>query len=97
VRGPFGAGEPPAHLPELAAADVGCVVVPGVAFSLDGHRLGRGGGHYDVTLGRMPRVPRVGVAFDAQVVPTLPHEPHDVPLDALVTETRTLLFGGESR
>jgi 5-formyltetrahydrofolate cyclo-ligase len=92
VRGPFGAGEPPPSAPEVAPGDVGCVVVPGVAFSEDGHRLGRGGGHYDATLEALSGAARVGVAFDAQVVAALPREPHDAPLDALVTESRTLFF-----
>jgi 5-formyltetrahydrofolate cyclo-ligase len=97
VRGPFGAAEPPPGAPEVDAAEIGCVVLPGVAFSLDGLRLGRGGGHYDATLAAMPRAARIGVAYEVQVVPSLPREPHDAPLDALVTEARTLLFPRESR
>jgi 5-formyltetrahydrofolate cyclo-ligase len=92
VRGPLGAREPPAQLGTIDVEDIDCVVMPGVAFSLDGLRLGRGGGYYDVTLRGMPRAARVGVAFDAQVVPAVPHEPHDAPLDAVVTESRVLLF-----
>jgi 5-formyltetrahydrofolate cyclo-ligase len=92
VRGPLGALEPPAGAPEVALDAIECVVMPGVAFSEDGLRLGRGGGYYDATLKRMPRAARVGLAFDAQVVQTLPREPHDVPLDAIVTEIRTLVF-----
>ena len=38
---------------------------------------------------------RLGVAFDTQVVPELPREPHDAPLDAIVTEARILLFSRE--
>ena len=45
----------------------------------------------------MPRASRVALAFDAQVVPSLPREPHDARLDAIVTESRTLLFSRESR
>jgi 5-formyltetrahydrofolate cyclo-ligase len=97
VRGPLGAGEPPPDSLEVDLADIDCVVMPGVAFSEDGLRLGRGGGYYDATLKRMPRAARVGLAFDVQVVPTLPREPHDAPLDAVVTEARTLLFSRESR
>jgi 5-formyltetrahydrofolate cyclo-ligase len=97
VPGPFGAGEPPASLPELAPGALGCVVVPGVAFSEDGHRLGRGGGHYDVTLAGLPGAVRIGVGFEAQLVPAVPREPHDAGLDVLVTEERTLRFSRESR
>ncbi len=97
VRGPLGAHEPPGHAPAVALDEVDCVIMPGVAFSEDGVRLGRGGGYYDATLRAMPRAARVGVAFDVQIVPTLPREPHDAPLDAVVTERRTLLFPREAR
>ncbi len=92
VRGPLGAAEPPEGSPEVPPTEIACVVMPGVAFSLDGIRLGRGGGYYDSTLNKMPNAARLGVAYDAQIVPVLPCEPHDAPLDAVVTETRALLF-----
>jgi 5-formyltetrahydrofolate cyclo-ligase len=92
VRGPLGALEPPAGSAEVDLDAIECVVMPGVAFSEDGLRLGRGGGYYDATLARMPRAVRVGLAFDRQIVPALPREPHDAPVDAVVSETRTLLF-----
>jgi 5-formyltetrahydrofolate cyclo-ligase len=97
VRGPLGVAEPPPGAPEVDLAEIGCVVLPAVAFSLDGLRLGRGGGYYDATLAAMPGAARVGVAFELQIVPVLPREPHDVRLDAVVTEARTLLFPRESR
>jgi len=92
VRGPFGAGEPPPGARELPLSEITCFVVPGIGFSRDGLRLGRGGGHYDVTLKVVPAAVRLGVAFDVQLLPELPREPHDVPLDAVVTELETLLF-----
>ena len=62
-------------------------LVPGVAFDRRGHRLGHGGGHFDRLLARLPpATPIVGVAFSAQVVGAVPVEPHDVPVDVLVTE-----------
>jgi 5-formyltetrahydrofolate cyclo-ligase len=97
VPGPLGALEPPPGAPEVRPEEIDCVVVPGVAFSLDGLRLGRGGGHYDATLEKMPRAARIGIAFDVQILPTLPREPHDAPVDAVVSEARALLFQRESR
>ena len=92
VPGPLGTLEPPFGSREVALGEIECAVVPGVGFSRDGHRLGRGGGHYDATLAEMPRALRIGVGFEVQVVPALPHEPHDQPLDAIATELRVLLF-----
>jgi len=67
-----------------ATADV--VLVPGVAVSTDGHRLGRGGGCYDRALGRVP----VGtftcvLLYDAEVGLDVPVEPHDRPVRAAAT------------
>jgi len=90
VKGPLGAGEPPPGAREVDLGDVDCFVIPGVGFSEDGLRLGRGGGYYDVTLRQAPRAFRVGVGFDVQLRPTLPREPHDAQLDAIVTDERTL-------
>ena len=68
---------------------VDLVAVPGVAFDRQGHRLGRGGGYYDRLLsGFKGRV--AGAAFDFQLLPTVPVEPHDRPVDALITETKVI-------
>lgn len=92
VKGPLGALEPPPGAPELDPAAIDAVLLPGVAFSLDGHRLGRGGGYYDATLAALPRALRVGLAFELQIVAALPAEPHDARVDAVATEARLLLF-----
>ncbi len=73
----------PVETIDLDRLDV--VLVPGVAFTTTGHRLGRGGGYYDRLLGELPnRVRRVGVCHALQVVPTLPVEPHDARIDDLI-------------
>lgn len=67
------------------------VLVPGVAFTERGDRLGRGGGWYDRLIPQLrPDCATVGVAFDIQVLPELPVEPHDARVSVVVTETRTL-------
>jgi len=94
VPGPARSLEPPAIAPAVAERDVDLVCVPGVAFDARGGRLGRGRGQYDATLALLPRRAfRVGLAFESQVVPAVPSEPHDERLDALVTETRVLHAG----
>jgi 5-formyltetrahydrofolate cyclo-ligase len=80
----------PEEQPDPAAVDV--VIVPGVAFTPDGARLGQGGGWYDRFLaGVRPDCTSIGVGFDAQVVDMLPTEPHDVALDGVVTESGVLV------
>lgn len=63
------------------------VVVPGLAFTPAGDRLGQGGGWYDRFLPRLrPECVTVGVAFAEQIVDVLPVEAHDVRVDRVVTD-----------
>ncbi|HVP67354.1 MAG TPA: 5-formyltetrahydrofolate cyclo-ligase [Anaeromyxobacteraceae bacterium] len=89
VAGALGTREPPASALAVPPAEIDLVVVPGVAFDESGNRLGRGRGHYDATLAGLPgTASRVGLAFEIQLVPLVPREDHDAPLDAVVTERR---------
>jgi 5-formyltetrahydrofolate cyclo-ligase len=75
----------------VAPETLDLALVPGVAFDLRGGRLGFGAGFYDRLLSRLPRdVPTVGLAFDFQVIPRLPLQPHDMLLNAIVTESRVI-------
>lgn len=73
--------------PPLDPAEVDVLVLPGVAFDPHGGRLGRGGGHYDRLLARLPsRTVRIGAGFACQLVPNVPRERHDAGLDLVVTD-----------
>jgi len=64
------------------------VVVPGLGFTRDGHRIGRGMGFYDRFLAQSEFIGlSCGLAFDEQIVPTLPVLDHDMPLSMLVTDS----------
>lgn len=66
------------------------LLIPCVGFDAKRYRLGYGGGYYDRTLGAWPveRKPvTIGVAFESGKCDALPHESHDMPLDAVVTES----------
>jgi 5-formyltetrahydrofolate cyclo-ligase len=74
------------HLPE--AMDL--ILVPGLAFSKDRHRLGRGGGFFDrLLVGRAAGAFKLGVCFSFQLLETIPTEPHDIAIDAIVSERET--------
>lgn len=77
-------------LPEDADLDPAwpdMIVVPGLAFTVDGRRLGQGGGWYDRFLpGRRADCTTIGVCFAPQIVDHLPTDKHDVVLDAVVTD-----------
>jgi 5-formyltetrahydrofolate cyclo-ligase len=89
IPGAFGLREPSADLARAVAPDaLDLILVPGVAFTLSGERLGRGGGYYDRLLASLaPRTCKIGVCFDAQILPRLPVEPHDQPVAFLATES----------
>ena len=67
-------------------------IVPGTVFSRDGYRIGYGKGFYDRFLARYPQVFKVGIAYDVQLVDTIPREAHDVRLNGLVTEEEALFW-----
>jgi 5-formyltetrahydrofolate cyclo-ligase len=86
--GPFAIRQPADDAPEVIP-DV--IFVPLVGFTEDCERLGQGGGHYDRWLAEHPGRIAIGLAWDVQLAEHLPVEPHDIPLDAVVTPTR--LYG----
>lgn len=59
-------------------------VVPGLAFTKNGERLGRGGGYYDRTLPFLARAFKVGVAFPFQIIPRIPTDDHDERMDKVI-------------
>ncbi len=85
--GKFGVQEPGPECPVLELNRLDFLLVPGVAFALDGGRLGRGKGYYDRLLAGVSGH-KCGVAFDWQLVASVPAEPHDVRLNSLLTPSR---------
>jgi len=68
--------------------EIDLMLVPGLAFTRDGHRLGRGRGFYDRLLAHPAlRAVKLGVCFDAQILEELPTEPHDASVDRVVSES----------
>ncbi|MDP1925553.1 MAG: 5-formyltetrahydrofolate cyclo-ligase [Thiobacillus sp.] len=82
----------------LRARQLDLLLMPLVGFDHQGYRLGMGGGYYDATLAYMQRrrswrKPRlVGIAYECQRVEKLPHDPWDMPLDAVLTERQLYRF-----
>jgi 5-formyltetrahydrofolate cyclo-ligase len=83
-----GVREPEGRAVDLGAVDA--IVLPGLAFDPVGGRLGQGGGHYDRLLSVSPEsAVRIGVGYACQLVPRVPREPHDAPVDLVVTDRAT--------
>ncbi len=83
--GAYGIGEPVGS-DYTAPESIDYVIVPGVAFSAGGHRLGRGKGYYDRLL-KTTNAYKTGVCFAVQITPLIEklHEPHDVIMDKVLT------------
>lgn len=68
------------------------VIVPGVAFTKDGRRLGRGRGYYDRLLTRLAGVYKIGICWPFQLLDDLPTEPHDIRLDDVISVSMEATF-----
>jgi 5-formyltetrahydrofolate cyclo-ligase len=90
--GRFGLLEPVTACPSLDLKQLDLTLVPGVAFALNGNRLGRGKGYYDRLLEKIPGC-KCGVAFDWQLTVDIPTEGHDVRLNCILTPTRWQAVG----
>jgi 5-formyltetrahydrofolate cyclo-ligase len=93
--GRFAIREPPDVRPSVALETIDLFVVPGVAFTRHGHRLGQGAGYYDATLARAPSsAPRMALTFSEQVLEALPVVETDVPVHFVVTEDEAFAATG---
>lgn len=91
-----GTPDPGDNVDSVPIEDVELMLVPLVAFDAGGNRLGHGAGHYDRTLGPIERTSRpllAGLAYDEQELDEWVPETWDVPLDLVLTPTRTMFAG----
>lgn len=86
----------PTTTSQLKVEEIDMLVIPGVAFDPSGRRIGYGGGYYDRLLPRIKGERTIAaLAFEAQVFESLPSEPHDIPVDYIVTEKRIINCHGQ--
>ncbi len=87
-------GIPEPFLPDKRLAsldDVDLVIIPGAGFDFSGNRLGYGAGYYDILLSkRKKKMPVVALAYEEQLVKSIPAEKHDVKVDMIVTDKRVV-------
>lgn len=85
--GAFRIEEPTGHdIADPSTMDL--IIVPAVAYDRKGNRIGRGKGYYDRLL-RKTRAMKIGVAYDFQLFDEIEVEPHDIPVDIVITESGT--------
>ncbi|MBD5142483.1 MAG: 5-formyltetrahydrofolate cyclo-ligase [Oscillospiraceae bacterium] len=84
--GAFGIPEPVNNYPiELTSNSI--ILVPALAFTRQGKRLGRGGGYYDRFLYQYPELHKIGICYDSMLMQNLPCELHDCYVDVIITES----------
>lgn len=82
-QGAFHIMEPIENGP-VAADESALILMPGLAFDPEGHRVGYGGGYYDRFLAKEPQHPTVALCYGFQLLDRLPTDPHDLPADAVI-------------
>jgi 5-formyltetrahydrofolate cyclo-ligase len=95
----IGIPEPvPARSRGIKLEEVDLIIIPGIGFDPSGNRLGYGAGYYDRLLaykkknpvGIRGHIPSVALAFEEQIVERIPAESHDIKVDIIITDTRTI-------
>lgn len=89
--GAYGILEPKEEkIREVSIEEIDLIIVPGVGFDENGHRIGHGKGYYDDLLKNSTKASCIGLAFEFQIVDEIPTEKHDLPVDKIVTEERII-------
>jgi 5-formyltetrahydrofolate cyclo-ligase len=94
LKGRFGILEPKVEKTvKIPIQDIEVFAIPGIAFDLQGNRIGRGKGYFDRYLAGLKTFQtKIGLAFEVQLSQSLPIDKHDIKVDILVTEERVLDF-----
>ena len=72
-------------------SEIELIIVPAVAYDRRGNRLGRGKGFYDRLLAEA-KATKIGVGYEFQLLDELPAEPHDIPMDMVITQSTTIVI-----
>lgn len=75
---------------EVSPKIIDIVLVPGLAFSPKGYRVGYGGGYYDRFFSQNRDIIKIGLCYEMQLSPTVPIDEYDIPIDYIITEKRLI-------
>ncbi len=93
--GAYGILEPKKDAVKEVSIDIiDLVIVPGLVFDLQGHRIGHGMGYYDRLLKQLKNILSVGLAFEYQIIEKIPVDEYDVPVSMIITEDGTIELQG---
>ncbi len=86
----YGISEPAEDIKENELIKLECVIVPGIAFDVNGNRIGFGCGYYDKFLKEHNLLFKIALCYDFQVIDNIKSSEHDVPMDVIFTEKRII-------
>jgi len=90
--GNFGVLEPKKDKERIVEPDIlDLIVIPGVCFDKRGYRIGYGAGYYDRFLSKLPKIPRLSLALQLQMVDEVPEDYYDIPVDYIITEEENIV------
>ncbi|MCM1133651.1 MAG: 5-formyltetrahydrofolate cyclo-ligase [Ruminococcus flavefaciens] len=87
----YGICEPDISLPQPEITDRTVCIVPALAFTEKGGRLGYGGGYYDRFLAEHPEIYTIGLAYEDCIAESLPLAEYDIKIKSVITEERTII------
>ena len=89
-EGPYGILEPKKErIKEISIDEIDLIIVPGIAYDINGNRIGHGKGYYDRLLKNTNAI-IVALAFEFQIMENIPTDEHDKPVDIIITEKRII-------
>ncbi|MEI0489751.1 5-formyltetrahydrofolate cyclo-ligase [Brachyspira pulli] len=86
----FGNGEPFEHCKDCHIEEVSMFIIPAIAFDEKCNRLGFGKGYYDNILKLNKNALRIGLAYDYQILPSIPKDDNDEILDIIISESKVV-------
>lgn len=73
----------------LSPSEIDLAIIPGIAFDKKGHRIGYGKAYYD-RLNKHLKCTKISLAYSFQIVDNIPAQKHDIPIDLIITENKTI-------
>lgn len=86
----YGIIEPNSQTDYNSKYTIDCVIVPGIVFDTKGNRIGFGAGYYDKFFSKHKNTLKIALAYDFQVIDSIENDEHDVAMDIIITEKRTI-------
>ncbi|OYT29210.1 5-formyltetrahydrofolate cyclo-ligase [Thermoplasmatales archaeon ex4572_165] len=90
VNGAYGILEPTKENNHIYH-NIDLIIIPGIGFDIQGNRLGHGKGYYDRLIEKNPKAALIALAYDFQIVNSIPTGLHDKPVDIIISEKQTII------